>query len=398
MSAASLTMGNRSLGHVPTPPAIVRAMVALTAPLPAARCRVLEPACADAPFLRAFRAAYGAGHALVGVELRPPATCPPDARIHEADFLLWRTDERFEVVLGNPPYGIVGDAAHYPIHALRERKADYKRVCQTWRGKYNLYGAFVERAARLLTPSGRLVFITPATWLVLDDFRLLRRFLASRGRLEVFAVGRVFPKVNVSAVILRFTAGGRGLALYDWRGCVGAPRLCLEQPCYAGDLIRFETAETQAWEQSGAPLGEAFDIRFAARSTEFRRSGLTRPAPAAGDVPILTGRNLAASAINYATCYSGLWMRREDAPHLRAFYAEPHLVVGHTKGARLICAVDWQCYPWREEYHLAPKAGSRADWARLEAYLNSEPVQRHLQTLYCDLTPHLTRTMLRACR
>ena len=184
---------NRSLGHVPTPPEIVRAMVALTAPLPAPRCRVLEPACGDAPFLNAFRAAYGAGHALVGVELRPPATCPPDARIHEADFLLWQTDERFEVILGNPPYGIVGDAAHYPIHLLRERKADYKRACQTWRGKYNLYGAFLERAMRLLAPSGRLVFITPATWLVLDDFRLLRGFLAAHGRLEVFAVGRVFP-------------------------------------------------------------------------------------------------------------------------------------------------------------------------------------------------------------
>jgi adenine-specific DNA-methyltransferase len=385
---------NRSLGHVPTPPEIVQAMVALTAPLPASRCRVLEPACGDAPFLRAFRAAYGAGHALVGVELRPPATCPPDARIHAADFLLWRTDERFEVVLGNPPYGIVGDAAHYPIHALRERKADYKRACHTWRGKYNLYGAFLERAVRLLAPSGRLVFITPATWLVLDDFRLLRGFLAARGRLEVFTVGRVFPKVNVSAVILRFTVGAQGLALYDWRGCVGAPRLCRDQPHYDGDLIRFETAATQAWERSGAPLGEAFHIRFAARSTEFRASGLTRPAPDAGDVPVLTGRNLAAGAIDYATCYSGLWMRREDAHQLRAFYAEPHLVVGHTKGARLVCAMDWQCYPWREEYHLLPKAGCPADWARLEAYLNSEAVQRHLQTMYRDLTPHMTRTML----
>jgi adenine-specific DNA-methyltransferase len=111
-------------------------------------------------------------------------------------------------------------------------------------------------------------------------------------------------------------------------------------------------------------------------------------------VPILTGRNLAAGAIDYATCYSGLWMRRADAPHLRAFYAEPHLVVGHTKGARLVCAMDWQCYPWREEYHLLPKAGCPADWARLEAYLNSEAVQRHLQTMYRDLTPHMTRTML----
>ncbi|MEN3001896.1 MAG: TaqI-like C-terminal specificity domain-containing protein [Armatimonadota bacterium] len=412
---------HRALGFVSTPPEIVAFMVRLAAPPPHTPCTVLEPACADARFLTAFQHAYGKGHRLVGVELNaataPSATSPAHAHIQIliTDFLLWEPSERFDIILGNPPYGIVGDASHYPIHLLKARKAEYKKRLLTWRGKYNLYGAFIEKAVHLLKPCGKLVFIVPTTWLVLDDFALLRRFLAERGRVEVFYVGRVFPKVNVSAVVLRFTRGERGLALYDvakwrsgemansgvakWRdgevangGAFPPPVVCKAD--YGGELIRFETEEWLAFEQSGMPLGELFRIHFAARSPEFRKSGLISPEPKAGYVPVLTGRNLSAGRIEYERCFSGWWMRREDAPRLRRFYGLPHLVVGHTKGVRLVCAVDWRCYPWREEYHLVPREGVQVDWGALERYLNGERIQMYLQALYRDFTPHLTKTML----
>ena len=394
--AQSTPLNTRALGHVPTPMPIVQWMVQLAAPPPNTPCTVLEPACGDARFLTEFARTYGNHHRLIGVEINPQTPIQPPARLVHADFLLWDTAEQFDIILGNPPYGIVGDASHYPIHLLKERKAEYKKRTATWKGKYNLYGAFIERAVRLLKPSGKLVFITPTTWLVLDEFALLRRFLAARGRVEVFYVGRVFPRVNVSAVVLRFTQGAQGLLVYDCVGRLGmgdCPAV-VRKPTYAGELIRFETDEWLMFEQSGAPLGDGFEIRFAARSPEFRRSGLVRAEPQAGDVPVLTGRNLSAGWIDYETCYSGWWMRREEASRLRGFYAEPHLVVGHTKGARLVCAVDWRCYPWREEYHLVPRVGVQVDWSALERYLNSEQVQGYLQSLYRDLTPHLTKTML----
>lgn len=413
-------------------------MVHLVAPPPNTPCRVLEPACADARFLTAFLHAYGDHHRFVGVEINADtveATRPhlhPAIHLVQADFLLWDTPERFDIILGNPPYGIVGDASHYPIHLFKERKAEYKRRTATWKGKYNLYGAFIEKAVRLLKPTGKLVFIVPTTWLILDDFALLRKFLAERGRVEVFYVGKVFPKVKVSAVVLRFTNGGRGSALYDmasgeWRSVGADPRVCpvmanpvgadprvypheaigvriyradtgicpyLEKPDYTGELICFETPEWRAFEQAGTPLGALFHIHFAARSPEFRKSGLVRTTPQPGDVPVLTGRNLKAGWIDYDNCHSGWWMRREDAPKLRRFYAQPHLVVGHTKGTRLICAVDWRGYPWREEYHLIPRESVQVDWAALERSLNSDQIQEYLQSLYRDFTPHLTRTML----
>ncbi|MGB9592557.1 MAG: TaqI-like C-terminal specificity domain-containing protein [Anaerolineae bacterium] len=383
----------RAFGMVATPPEIVDFMVRLCEPLPADHLDVLEPACGDAPFLRAFAARHGEGHRLTGVDIHaaefgPARTQFPTARFVEADYLLWETEERFDIVIGNPPYGIIGDASHYPIHALREHKALYKRRFSTWFGKYNIYGAFIEHSVRLLKASGKAVLIVPATWLVLDDFAKLRAFLAASGKVAVYYLGKAFPKRNVSAVVLVLTKGEGGLELYD-----GAER-ALNKPIYRGEMIRFETPEALEFEQSGIPLGECFRIHFAARSPEIRKHPSVAAAPRPGYVPILTGRNLHRGWIDYETCYSRLWMPQEDAPQLRAFYASPHIVVAHTKGTRVVAAVDRRCYPWREEFHLVPMVAI-ADLDAVVAHLNSERVQRYTRGLYRDFAPHLTATMLR---
>jgi adenine-specific DNA-methyltransferase len=380
-----------SLGVVYTPSELVAFMVHLARPIKT-RCRVLEPACANAPFLEAFAARYGTHHEFVGVEIDPSRLAKARERLPtmtfiEADFLLWEPKEAFDVIIGNPPYGIIGDASHYPIHGLRAHKALYRQRSLTWRGKYNIYGVFIEHATRLLAPEGKLVFIVPASWLVLDDFVRLREYLATQGRLSVYYLGKVFPKRNVSVVVLALEKGGRGLALYD------GERLAVEKPTYNGELIRFETPELLQMERAGVAVGELFTIRFAARSPEVRRHPAVRTEPAPNYVPVLTGRNLNAGWIDYDTCYSGYWMAHDRAAELRAFYAFPHLVVAHTKGARVVCAIDDRCYPWREEFHLVPKSVG-IDLLRVAEWLNSAPVQHYVRSLYRDFVPHLTLRML----
>ena len=385
----------RALGAVATPPTLVRFMVELAAPK-TAHVRVLEPACGDAPFLAAFAARFGLHHTFVGIDIHPQAlqqarTRVPFAEFVEGDFLLWEPEHPFDIILGNPPYGIIGDASHYPIHVFKERKPLYKRRFHTWRGKYNIYGAFLEQAVRLLAPGGRLVFVIPASWLVLDDFTKLRAFLAREGALHVYYLGKVFKGRNVSVVVLRFEKGGHGLKLYD------REKLITEKTQYHGEIIRFETPEWLAFERQGPPLERFFVIRFAARSPEIRRHPAVRTRPEPGLVPVLTGRNLKPGWIDYEHGYSGLWMPKEAAPSLRPFYGFPHIVVAHTKGVRVVAAVDTRCYPWREEFHLLPKGGRMevGDLERIAAYLNSPTIQEYVGFLYRDFVPHLTKTMLK---
>jgi adenine-specific DNA-methyltransferase len=70
---------------VETPPEVVGFMVSL-AEAPRGG-KVLEPACAHGPFLRAFREAHGTAYRFVGVEIDPKALdLPPWAEGILADF------------------------------------------------------------------------------------------------------------------------------------------------------------------------------------------------------------------------------------------------------------------------------------------------------------------------
>ena len=298
--------------------------------------------------------------------------------------------------LGKPALRYRGGSRQVPHPRPQGVKEPYKKAFSTWRGKYNLYGAFVEKSVRLLKPGGALVFVVPATWLLLEDFSLLRAFLAREGKTEVYYLGEVFPERKVSAVVLRFEKGGRGLVLWDTKreGEGFVPELWERYPDWRGEMIRFETEETQRLEASGTPLGELFHIRFAARSPEFKRHPAVRREPGPGLVPVLTGKNLRPGWIDYEKSGSGLWMPKERAGEIRDFYGVPHLVVAHTKGVRVVAAWDERAYPWREEFHLLPKKGLRLDPSSLLDWLNFEAMQKHVGTLYRDFVPHLTLRML----
>lgn len=374
---------DRSLGRVPTPPEVVRFMVGL-AEAPKGG-KVLEPACADGPFLRAFRETHGTDYRFFGVEIDPSALdLPPWAEGVVADFLLWEPGEAFDLVLGNPPYGALGAGARLPISLRRA----YRARCATWRGRYNLYGAFLEKGVRLLRDRGLLVYVVPAGWMVLEEFAFLRVFLAREGSLEVHYLGRAFPGLKVRATVLRFRKGERGLRLYE------EGRLLLEDPFWQGEMVRFPDPLALELEREGVPLGQLFQLHFAARSPEVKAHPLTQTSPGPGLVPVLTGRNLLPGSIDYETPHSGLYFPKAEVHRLKPFYALPHLVVGHTRHYRVVAAFDAQGYPWREEFHLLPKGGQAPDPEVLVAHLNSPLAQAYYRGLYREVVPHLTRAML----
>lgn len=384
MRASPMT---RTLGQVPTPKALVAFMVGL-AEAPKGG-RVLEPACADGPFLRAFREAHGTAYRFLGVELDPKALdLPPWAEGIVGDFLLWEAEEAFDLILGNPPYGALGAGARLSP----EQRRSYRRRFSTWWGRYNLYGAFLEQGVRLLRPGGLLVYVVPASWMVLEEFQKLRAFLAQEGAMEVFYLGRAFPGLKVRATVLRFRKGSKGLRLYEVEG--GTPHLLLEDPHWQGGMVRFPDPEALALEAQGVPLGRLFHLHFAARSPEVKAHPLTRREPGPGLVPVLTGRNLLPGRVDYDTPHSGLFFPKEAVGLLKPFYAIPHLVVGHTRHYQVVAALDERAYPWREEFHLLPQEGVRVRAEDLVAYLNSPRVQAYYRGLYREVVPHLTRPML----
>jgi adenine-specific DNA-methyltransferase len=388
----------KTYGAVSTPAEIIDFMFEVSGVEKWQGLKILEPGCGFCDFLSRIYTRYPSND-FTGIEVNREVYdmivgLYPHFTLRFSDFLLWDTAERYDLVIGNPPYGIIGDKTHYPIHVLKGKKVSYKKLSSTWYGKFNIYGAFIEKGLKLLKDKGRLVFIVPATFMILDDFKFLRKLLAVSGRVKVFYLGpRMFKGKSVSTAVLAVCKGLTGIELYEVGGLKKIIQ-CYSSDTYDGSIIRFDSPETRHFEEETQPLVDLFSFHFAARSPEVKRHPLVSQEPKEGLVPVLTGRNLHAGWIDYDHSHSELWMPREAAPSLRSFYAFPHIVVGHTKGGKLVAAVDKQCYPWREDIHLVPKVNG-LDLDEITLYLNSEHVQQYMHMLYKDITPHVTITQLK---
>jgi adenine-specific DNA-methyltransferase len=177
------------LGQIFTPPAVVRAMLALRRNAG----RALEPACGDGAFLAQLRSA-------VGLEI-DPAHCPPGAL--NVDFFAYPEREKFATVIGNPPYVRFQDIPPATRRLLKSDLLDRRS---------NLYLFFIEKAVRHLQPGGELIFITPRDFLKATAAVRLNRWLFERGSItHALELGdaRVFPGALPNCMIWRFELGNR---------------------------------------------------------------------------------------------------------------------------------------------------------------------------------------------
>jgi adenine-specific DNA-methyltransferase len=88
--------------------------------------------------------------------------------VRVCDSLEEAADERFDVVLGNPPYGRVS--------LTSDQRARYARSLY---GHANLYGLFTDLALRWTKPGGLIAYLTPTSFLAGQYYSALRRLLAA---------------------------------------------------------------------------------------------------------------------------------------------------------------------------------------------------------------------------
>lgn len=113
-------------------------------------------------------------------------------------------DGRFDVVIGNPPY----------VFARGEKfseqvKKYYYDNFELASYQLNTYLLFINQAYKLLNKDGYLGFIIPNTWLTIDTFVGLRKFLLEEtGNLQIINIyDKVFQDANVDTCLLLFKKG-----------------------------------------------------------------------------------------------------------------------------------------------------------------------------------------------
>ncbi len=193
-----------ALGIYYTPPALSTRLIARAtdAGVDWTRCRVLDPACGGGAFLapvaqRILDELAGCNPRVLveniavrlrGYEIDPfgawlsqvsldavllpacrAARCAAPMLVTVCDSLDRRPpDERFDLVIGNPPYGRV-----------RLDPSRRQRFERSLYGHANVYGLFMDLAVQFVKPGGVIAFVTPTGFLAGEYFKNLRRLLGA---------------------------------------------------------------------------------------------------------------------------------------------------------------------------------------------------------------------------
>jgi adenine-specific DNA-methyltransferase len=380
---------------------------------------ILEPACGLAQFLigikRNLPELFNSAK-LWGVEINQDIVnylttlhIGNNVKIIKEDYLLWQPPFLFDLIIGNPPYGIPSLSNHYPIKVDPTTKEKYKSQYETWYGKYNVYGAFIEKSIKLLKPEGQLIFIVPATFMILDEFKKLRVFLSQNGGVTIIYLGPdVFkPEANISSVVLNFIKSdkfSRRLELLEYQENKIKPVKI--NPDWRGEVVTFETDYTRFIESiCSYRLGDIYEIRISPRTSEVKNNPyITKEIPPGENeyLPLLNGRNLRCNHIIYKN-FTGYWIKKTDVQKLRKYFNSPHIVVGlgFREDGKVGAAIDEKCYPWMGDvYHLLRKDGlfsQKFDMSDRDVveYLNSEYVKKYIKETYREITYHLSITQLK---
>ncbi|HTJ96324.1 MAG TPA: class I SAM-dependent methyltransferase [Rhodocyclaceae bacterium] len=257
-------------GQVFTPPEIVARMLALRRNAG----RVLEPSCGDGAFLAALPDA-------VALEM-DPAIAPPQAQV--MDFFAYPESEKFDTIIGNPPYVRARDVLPATAKNLSSQLLD---------GHANLYLHFIEKCVRHLKPGGELIFITPRDFLKSTGAGQLNTWLFDQGTVtDTIDLGdvRIFKGAAPNCMIWRFergnmsrrTADGRRMALsggqlFFTRGIYSVPAstvFSVKVGAVSGADVIFSNAELGDADFVCSHTGQTGETRrmiFAAPSQESRK-------------------------------------------------------------------------------------------------------------------------------
>ncbi len=122
---------------------------------------------------------------------------PPTGRSLFADH------RRFDLIVGNPPFGGTIDPRIQDRLDGRYGERDGLKI------KKETYSFFIVRSVEMLLPRGRLRFICSDTFLTIPTMKGLREFLLNRGSASVRSAHGCFEETSQPMVVLDFEATGR---------------------------------------------------------------------------------------------------------------------------------------------------------------------------------------------
>lgn len=143
--------------------------------------RILDPGCGTGEFLLTAKE-YFEKPALYGWEIDQKLAeisrkLVPEAQIECTDTLIKNENEKYDFVIGNPPY--------YELDLAEEVKEAYRDIIK---GRINIYALFVYKGIKLLKEGGYLAYVVPPSMNNGAYFAKLREFIINQCNIEYLAI------------------------------------------------------------------------------------------------------------------------------------------------------------------------------------------------------------------
>ncbi len=189
----------KNLGQYFTPAYVADFMIGLSEVSKSAK--ILEPACGKGIFLKLLK--EKGYQNIVGYEIDKTLEPITDAKIFFKSFVSEKIDERYDLIIGNPPY--------IRWKNLDQELKDELDKNELWQRYFNslcdYLCIFILKSVELLKDNGELIFITPEYWINTKHAEILRNYLVENGYFTDiihFNETPIFDKVASSILIFKF--------------------------------------------------------------------------------------------------------------------------------------------------------------------------------------------------
>ncbi len=170
----------KSLGQYFTPKSM-REELLKRLPLNQKKLKILDPACGTGEFLlsasKFFKKAQLYGWDIDKKLIDISKKISPTAKLEAVDSLIKDVKQKFDIVIGNPPY-----FEFQPYDDIRDR---YKEVVN---GRINIFNLFIKLGLDLLKENGYLAYVVPPSMNNGAYFNKLREYIIKHSNIEYLSI------------------------------------------------------------------------------------------------------------------------------------------------------------------------------------------------------------------
>lgn len=254
--------------------------------------------------------------------------------IYCLDYLNNSIDEKFDIVIGNPPWG---------KKYKKEEKKDLEKRYGSLFSKQDSFAQFILKSFDLLKANGTLSFVLPSSILNISLHKDIRKFLLDYKIESISRIGREFEEIVTDVILMKVdkTQNKDNICLYD--GAKINQEVFLNNPNY-NFLITSDTTSKiidKIKNQKSFHL-DNLDIVFGLGIVTGNNTKYLLDEKSIDSEPIISGKEIIKYNIDYSKIKKYIIFKKEDLQQVapESIYRNKNKIIYRFIGKKLVFAVE----------------------------------------------------------